>query len=305
MHDNRTDAEKGMGWQGFLNLHKDPDMTSHDCVGALRRLLKERRIGHGGTLDPMATGVLPLAVGAMTRLLPYLQDLKGYRATVRFGVQTTTDDLEGETIYQVPCPQLTPAQVQALLPLFIGTLEQIPPQYSAIRQGGKHLYELARAGITVEVPPRTVQIHRITPLAWQPGDFPEAILQVDCGGGTYIRSLARDLGERLGTKGTLAGLVRTHSGGFSLDHSLTLTEVRAKLEAGTFRLQDPAQALAHLRRANLDADASEALRCGQKVPWFGEAGLVQVWQDNDCLGIARADRQRLQPLTILDRKSVV
>ncbi|WP_287130097.1 tRNA pseudouridine(55) synthase TruB [Candidatus Cyanaurora vandensis] len=286
-------------WQGFLNLHKEAGLTSHDCVGQVRRILKERRIGHGGTLDPLATGVLPLAVGPMTRLLPYLPDDKGYQATVRFGVQTTTDDLEGEILAQAPCGYLTLAEVQAALKQFVGQIEQVPPQYSAIRQQGKHLYELARAGIAVAVPPRVVQIHSLTVLSWRSGDFPEVVLQVSCGGGTYVRSLARDLGLALETGGTLAGLVRTQSSGFYLKESLTLDQVRSAVGAGSLQLLSPAQALNHFQRADLDEDAAQALGFGQKVPWFGGTGLVQVWQGEKFLGIGRGEGQKLQPITIL------
>ncbi len=286
-------------WQGFLNLNKDAGMTSHDCVGAVRRLLKEKRVGHGGTLDPMATGVLPLAVGNMTRLLPYLQEGKGYRATVRLGVQTNTDDLEGEIIRQESAAHLTLTQVRTALSQFIGTIEQTPPQYSAIRQGGKHLYELARAGVVVAVPPRQVEIYTITVVNWQTGEFPEVVLDVTCGGGTYLRALARDLGTALGSCGTLAGLMRTRSGGFDLSQSLTLEEVRLALETSTFKLQSPVGVLNHLPLAQLDEDGAQALCFGQRVTWFGASGLMQVWQKDQFLGIARCEKQRLQPVTIL------
>ncbi|WP_245395618.1 tRNA pseudouridine(55) synthase TruB [Anthocerotibacter panamensis] len=288
-------------WQGFLNLNKDPGMTSHDCVGAVRRLLKERRVGHGGTLDPMALGVLPLAVGPMTRLLPYLQQLKGYRATVRFGVATTTDDLEGEPLDTRPAAHLTLPLLQEVLPRFVGAIEQVPPQFSAIRQGGVHLYELARAGVAVEVPSRIVQIYSLEVLSWQTGEFPEAVLHVSCGSGTYIRSLARDLGLALGSCATLAQLVRTQSGGFHLDRSLTLAQVQEALAAGTFHLFDPAQALHHLPRVDLDADRARAFCMGQQVTEERALGSepVQVWQGEHFLGIAQANGQRLQPVTVL------
>ncbi len=286
-------------WQGFLNLNKDPNMTSHDCVGAVRRILKERRVGHGGTLDPMATGVLPLAIGSMTRLLQYLSDTKSYRALIRLGVATTTDDLEGTVIQQAPMPQVTLVQVQAQLGQFTGLIEQIPPSFSAIRQQGKHLYELARAGIPVVAPARTVRVQRLELLQFQPGDYPEIVLDVDCGPGTYIRAIARDLGVALGGCGTLAGLIRTQSGGFHLEHSLTLAQVQEQQSQGTLRLDGPDLALKHVVRVDLDEEDAQALCHGQKVRWFGTSGLVQVWKGSEFLGIARADQQQLQPVTVL------
>ena len=183
------------GW-GFINLQKPAGWTSHDCVGKLRRLLGLKKIGHGGTLDPMATGVLPVAVGKATRLLQYLPKQKIYQGVVRFGVKTTTDDLEGEVISQEACGALTLAEIQHVLPNFLGTITQIPPAFSAIQRDGKRLYELARQGIAVDVPSRQVEIYDLQIQAWQPGDFPELTLEICCGEGNYIRAIARDLGER-------------------------------------------------------------------------------------------------------------
>ncbi|MGA1623992.1 MAG: tRNA pseudouridine(55) synthase TruB, partial [Synechocystis sp.] len=198
---------------GFLNLNKPLQWTSHDCVGKVRRLLKTRKVGHGGTLDPLASGVLPIAVGKATRLLPYLPTAKRYKALVRFGVRTDSDDLAGNIIEEQSASSLTLAAIEAELPHFFGKIHQIPPQYSAIQVGGKRLYELARAGIACEVPSREVEIFKLQILDWRSGDKPELTLMVDCGEGTYIRALARDLGDRLGLGATLAGLERQLSGG--------------------------------------------------------------------------------------------
>ncbi len=142
--------------QGFLNLNKPFGWTSHDCVARVRKLLRLKRVGHAGTLDPAATGVLPIAFGKATRLLEYLPGTKAYQATIRFGVRTTTDDLQGEIITSAPCPNLSLAAVKTVLPQFEGKIEQIPPSYSAIQVDGKRLYDLARRGEKVEVPVRTV-----------------------------------------------------------------------------------------------------------------------------------------------------
>jgi tRNA pseudouridine55 synthase len=156
----------------------------------VRRLLKIKKVGHGGTLDPLATGVLPIAVGKATRLLQFLPENKAYRAIIRFGIQTTTDDLEGEVIQQQPTPNLTLEDIKPFLCEFIGKIEQIPPAYSAIQQGGKRLYELARQGKTVEVPVRTVEITKIDVLNWYPGEFGELEVLIYCVQGRILeRSL--------------------------------------------------------------------------------------------------------------------
>jgi len=231
---------------GFLNLNKPAGLTSHDCVARVRRLLHIKRVGHGGTLDPAATGVLPIALGRATRLLQFLQPNKAYRATVRFGLRTTTDDLDGEILDQQQAPHLSLEAIAPHLPQFQGTIQQVPPSYSAVQVKGKRLYQLARAGEEVEVPVRTVVVHHIDVLDWRTGDYPELELAIACGSGTYIRSIARDLGDALGTGATLAVLVRTESSGFSLDDSLTLDDLGQQAEAGEFAPVPPTAALRHL-----------------------------------------------------------
>src|SRR6478672_6237294 len=220
--------------QGFLNLNKPTGMTSHDCVAKVRRLLKQKRVGHGGTLDPAATGVLPLAIGRATRLLQFLRSDKAYRATVRLGVRTTTDDLEGETLSAEAAPELALESVRAALPQFVGQLQQIPPAYSAVQVEGRRLYSLARAGEAIEVQARAVEVYGIEVLDWRSGDFPELDLAIACGPGTYIRAIARDLGEVLGVGGTLAALTRSESCGLTLADSLSFADLEAQLTAGTF-----------------------------------------------------------------------
>lgn len=249
---------------GFLNLNKPCQVTSHDCVAAVRRLLGTSKVGHGGTLDPLAEGVLPLAVGRATRLLPYLAADKAYRAVIRFGLTTTTDDLEGDVLSHCLATDLTLDMVQAALPEFVGTLAQVPPVFSAIQVQGKRLYDLARRGQVVTPPPRTVVIHHLTVQGWQNGDYPELTLDVDCGPGTYIRALARDLGQQVGTGATLAHLTRTRSNGFDLASSLTLEQVKQRLEAKQFNLQAPESALHHLPPLALEADLARRWQQGQK-----------------------------------------
>ena len=269
--------------QGFLNLNKPGGLTSHDCVARLRKLLRLKRIGHGGTLDPAATGVLPIALGKATRLLQYLSHEKAYRARIRFGVTTSTDDLEGEILTQRDASHLTLAEVQAALPQFIGKIEQIPPSYSAIQVGGKRLYELARAGQLVEAPLRQVEVHQIQILDWHPGELPELELLIACGGGTYIRSIARDLGAVLDTGGTLAALIRTNSSGFQLTESLTLEDLAEKLEAGCFSPLPPTAALPHLPIVTVSEALTQRWRQGQRLNW---PDLLELTESNQQLDFA-------------------
>ncbi|HZG37698.1 MAG TPA: tRNA pseudouridine(55) synthase TruB [Nodosilinea sp.] len=252
--------------QGFLNFHKPQGMSSHDCVGAVRRLLGIKKVGHGGTLDPLAAGVLPIAVGRATRLLPYLPEDKAYRAVIRFGLITTTDDLEGEILTQQAADRLTVEEIAACLPEFKGTIDQVPPAFSAIQVQGQRLYDLARKGRAVTPPSRVVTIHHLTVQHWQPGEQPELTLDIDCGPGTYIRSIARDLGDRVGTGATLAHLIRTRSGGFDLADGLSLETVTDLVEQQALELADPAVALGHLPAIALSVDLARRWQQGQKFP---------------------------------------
>jgi tRNA pseudouridine55 synthase len=289
--------------QGFLNLNKPLGFTSHDCVAKVRRLLKTKRVGHAGTLDPAASGVLPIAVGRATRLLQFLQSDKAYQATVRFGIRTTTDDLEGEAIATTPTPNLQLETVLAALPKFQGTIQQIPPHYSAIQVQGKRLYELARKGEAIAVEPRTVEIYKIEVLAWRPGEFPEIDLAIACGSGTYIRAIARDLGEILGTGGTLAQLIRTESSGFHLSDSLTLESLENQIQDGTFQAIAPDQPLAHLPAIVLSAEMARRWCHGQKIPLkdVGEAmaETMRVYDEaNQFLGITQVRAVEAEELLI-------
>ncbi len=252
---------------GFLNLYKPAGWTSHDCIAKLRHLLHLKKVGHGGTLDPAAAGVLPIALGRATRLLQFLPSDKAYRAVVRFGITTITDDLEGEVLERCPADHLTESAAIAALPAFVGTLQQVPPRYSAIQVQGQRLYDLARQGKVFEVPSRTVRVYDIRAIAWQPGPHPELTLDIQCGAGTYIRSLARDLGAALGTGATLARLERTKSGGFTQDASLSLATVEAQVQTGTFCPIAPEIALQHLPRLVLTPEAAEGWQKGQKIPY--------------------------------------
>jgi tRNA pseudouridine55 synthase len=282
--------------QGFLNLNKPFDWTSHDCVAKTRKLLRLKRVGHAGTLDPSATGVLPIALGKATRLLQYLPGNKAYKATIRLGVQTTTDDLEGEIIASQICA-VSLADVETALKQFEGKIQQIPPSYSAIQVEGKRLYDLARKGEVVDVPARTVEIFQIEILDWRSGDFPELDIAIACGSGTYIRAIARDLGNVLQTGGTLAALTRTQSSGFDYSDSITFSD----LEAGTFQLTPPDAALQHLPSVTLAATSALKWCQGQRIPVIDITGTVRVYhEDGLFLGIAQTEADMLIPTMVFE-----
>lgn len=248
---------------GFLNLNKAKDFTSHDCVAKVRRILKMKRVGHAGTLDPAATGVLPIALGQATRLLQFLPQDKAYRATIRLGVCTTTDDLEGEVLVRQSAAHVNLEAVETALKTFQGTIQQIPPNYSAIQVQGQRLYDLARQGKEIEVQAREVEIYGIQILEWRSGDFPELDLEITCGPGTYIRAIARDLGQILQTGGTLASLLRTASSGFRLENSLTLAEVEQ--QQGALQPISPEVALQHLEAIVLPTPLARRWCQGQRI----------------------------------------
>jgi tRNA pseudouridine55 synthase len=252
--------------QGFLNLNKPIGFTSHDCVGKLRRLLGLRRIGHGGTLDPMATGVLPIAFGNATRLLQYLPTAKAYQATIRLGIRTATDDITGAAIATQAVPNLSLEQVKQALGQFEGRIQQIPPNFSAIQVAGQRLYDLARRGEILDVPARPVEIFKLEVLDWRAGDFPELDLAIACGPGTYIRAIARDLGIVLATGGTLTALSRTASCGFQLSESYSFETLAACLQSGSLTPIEPTIALAHLPLVQLEAETAWRWCCGQPTP---------------------------------------
>jgi tRNA pseudouridine55 synthase len=287
--------------QGFLNLNKPYNWTSHDCVARVRKLLRIKKVGHAGTLDPAATGVLPIAYGKATRLLQYLPENKAYNATIRFGIQTTTDDLEGEIITSQPCPGLNFVDVKTALAQFHGRIEQIPPIYSAIQVDGKRLYDLARQGKTVEVPKRTVEIFHTEILDWRNGDFPELDVAIACGSGTYIRAIARDLGAMVETGGTLAALTRTLSSGFLLADSLSFTDLETQLQAGTFQPTVLDAPLQYLPSVNLPSIEAEKWSNGQKIPQDLDIyGIMRVYNsENNFIGIGKLENSLLIPTTVI------
>jgi tRNA pseudouridine55 synthase len=210
---------------GILNLDKPPGLTSHDVVLAVRRITGQRKVGHAGTLDPLATGVLLICLGQATRLADHLmKGRKVYRATIRLGVTTDTYDAEGRILAVAPVGELSEAEIRAVLGEFTGHIEQTPPLYSALKKGGTPLYRLARRGVEVSPRPRLVEIEAIELIAWEP---PDLTLLVTCAPGTYIRSLAHDIGQRLGPGGHLAALRRMASGRWRVEDALPLERLPA------------------------------------------------------------------------------
>lgn len=249
---------------GALIVDKEKGMTSHDTVSVVRRLLKMRRIGHTGTLDPMATGVLVLLLGPATRLTRFLKGLdKSYRAVIRLGETTATYDTESEVLERRPV-DVTREDIEKALPPFRGDIMQTPPMYSAIRVQGKRLYDLARKGESVEVEPRPVTIHRLEIVRWVP---PDLTVNVRCSSGTYIRSLAHDVGQALACGGHLYRLTRTANGPFTLDESHTVDALYRLYQHDRFdeaRLT-PSQALRFLPKVALGEDQAWAVQHGQRL----------------------------------------
>ncbi len=267
---------------GILVIDKPRGMTSHDVVAALRRITGVRRIGHAGTLDPLATGVLPALIGQATRLAEYfLSWPKTYRFTIRLGMSTDTYDADGRVTLERDPSAVTAATIEAALPQLIGAIEQYPPPYSAIKRGGRPLYAYARAGQPVPLEARMVRVDRLQLLSFVP---PFAEIVVDCGSGTYARSLAHDLGEALGCGAHIVSLTRTAVGPLTLESAVSLEAVDAAAQRGEWeRLLLPADAvLADLPATSLDEAAARAVRNGMTVR---PAGLPDRPSDGD---LARA-----------------
>ncbi len=292
---------------GILVLDKPAGPTSHDIVALVRRLSGVRRVGHGGTLDPFAAGVLPVFVGRATRVVEYhMTDEKAYRAVVAFGARSTTDDLQGELTPGEASPP-TREGVESALDAFRGTIEQVPPDYSAVRVAGRRAYELARHGRKPELRARHVEVRELRLTDWDARDpeRPTATLEIRCSAGTYIRAIARDLGEALGVGAYLVALARTASGPFRIQGARTLDQLREAATAGRLRrlLLPPDTGLEAFPRLQLGADELGALSRGQVVKVRQASlvegladGLLRVVDDGGRLAaMARLEAGRLHP----------
>lgn len=254
--------------EGVINLLKTPGMTSHDCVYRVRRLLKEKRVGHTGTLDPLASGVLPICVGKATRLAEYSMDYdKTYRAEMLLGLTSDTQDITGEIQEGEKVTGITQEQLLEAFASFVGSIQQVTPAYSAAKHKGKKLYELARQGEAIPEKIRDITIHEISLFRYYPEEeYPRVIFDVVCSKGTYIRTLCADLGQYLGTGALMSFLVRTGSGPFLLSDTVSLEEIAALIEEGKDSFLIPMGALVQdMPVAELNPGAVEYIKNGRAV----------------------------------------
>ena len=282
---------------GIVVLNKPAGMTSNAALGRVKRMLRAKKAGHTGSLDPAATGMLPLCFGEATKVAPYLLDAdKTYRVSARLGEATDTGDADGEVVARESIPALSPREWRELLNGFLGRSEQIPPMYSALKRDGKRLYELARRGEVVDRPPRTIEIAEIA-LAEARGR--RLVFRVRCSKGTYIRTLVEDIAGRAGTVAYTRRLHRECVAGFESDSMLSLAAVKRRIDEGRLGglLQAPDGALGHFGMVRLDAERAAGFRHGQAVAGSGaaaSAGLLRVYgPDERFLGLAALDEAGL------------
>ena len=285
---------------GFVNLLKPSGATSHDMVNALRRVFSTRSVGHMGTLDPAAAGVLPIAVGKATRLIPYVGGTdKVYRAEIWFGLATDTEDTQGKILQRHPVWDLPEADIKKALSGFVGPSAQIPPMFSALKVNGKRLYQLARNGQEVERAPRDVHIASIELLSYsQRESTAVALIQVQCSRGTYVRSLCRDVGASIGLPACMGFLLRERSGPFTLTESVTLPELR---EAPV--LIPPAQMFPPASRLLLDPCAALRFVQGQRVSIDAVDGSYAVLLGGTMLGVGEVGGGVMAPARVLVERS--
>ena len=260
---------------GILNIDKPYGITSMDVVRRVKRASGQRRVGHGGTLDPIATGVIPICLGQATRLMEdVVGGSKTYRACVEFGAATDTYDALGEITERRDASGVSLVDIEDALTEFIGDIQQVPPMYSALKRGGKRLYDLARAGVEVEREPRPVIVHGITLQDWSP---PLLTLDVRCGKGFYMRSLAYDLGQALGCGGHMKTLARLKSGAFTVDSALSLHEAEERFADGSWRdaIHSPDVALGNLRALIVGKRLEDMIRNGRAFEAGGAASEAQ------------------------------
>ncbi len=274
---------------GFVVMDKPEGVTSFKAAAMLRRVLGERKVGHTGTLDPMATGVLPVALGRASRFIDYLPDSgKAYTARLRFGITTDTLDVTGTVLSETPA-HVTEVEVLALLPRFTGEIEQVPPMYSAISVNGRRLYDLARQGIEVERQARKITVFSLELLGERDGEFEIA---VRCSKGTYIRSLIADMGEALGCGAVMTALQRTRSNGFSMEEALTPEQIEEKGAAAVLGLDHPFRCYGALTvtaaQANRFRNGGSLLTARLKGAY--PAGIYRVYApDGLFLGLGQID----------------
>jgi tRNA pseudouridine55 synthase len=286
---------------GLVVVDKPAGLTSHDVVAKLRKSYGQKRVGHAGTLDPDATGVLLVGLGRVTRLLRFLQETtKAYRGTIAFGVATDTLDAAGAILERRPMPLAEETVTQAMT-RFVGDLQQVPPMVSAVQVGGRRLHELARAGEEVERKPRAVHVARFDLEAFEPGPYPRATTFVECSSGTYVRSLAADLGAALGGPAHLAALRRVRVGPFTLDDAHPLDAIEADPEGVVLA---PVEAMRDLERTAVDAEGARAVAHGSvfpsvALPVSGPGPYAVVDERGVLLAVYERRKSALKPAVVL------
>jgi len=278
---------------GFINLNKNSGMTSHDAVNFVRKIFSTRKVGHAGTLDPAASGVLPVAVGKATKFIEYLADCrKIYRAEIIFGIATDSGDLEGNIISRADNFKMPTADdFKAVLKNFIGEIEQTPPKFSAIKIHGRKAYDLARKNIEFDMPRRFVKISNIKLVAL---DKNSATIEIDCGKGTYIRSLAIDIGEQLKIPATLKNLLRLRVGDFHLKNSVTLDQLT------TENILPIETCLNHLPRFELNENRIRAFLNGLPTTIHApDQNSLRIFASGKFLGVGRIERGELKSSKII------
>ena len=276
---------------GIFNVLKPPGMTSHDVIGFLRRALNTKKIGHGGTLDPDAAGVLPVFAGTATRLLSYaMEGRKQYIAEFTLGEQRDTGDDSGAVVKTMPVPELTEAKLQEVLQGFLGQQLQMPPMYSAVKINGQKLYQLARKGVEVERQARPIEIYKLELLDFTSTKFTVA---VECSKGTYIRVLGEDIATALGTCGTMSFLLRTQVGSYLLNEAHTLQEIAANPQGCC---AEPISAVSHLPKLVLTANQAARLTNGVRTTVNGtiDGQYVLLGPENEFLGIGKCVECKVQ-----------
>ena len=279
-------------------------MTSHDAVFKLRKMLKEKKIGHGGTLDPDVTGVLPIAVGKATRLIEYMQEEgKVYEGEITLGFSTTTEDASGDVVEVTPVsPELSQEMVDQAMAAFVGQIVQIPPMYSAVKVDGRKLYEYARAGQEVERPKRTIEIssfERTSPLVAE-GDLIRFTFRVKCGKGTYVRTLSVDLGARLGYASHMSKLERTGSAGLTLKDALTLAQISDLVEKGDFSFLRPLElGIGDLPTIELTSEQVTEVSFGRRISLNSHADLLAAFHQDKLVAILERRDELYKPRKVM------
>jgi tRNA pseudouridine55 synthase len=303
--------KKGQKVDGWLILDKPLEMTSTQAVNIVRRLFDAKKAGHGGTLDPLATGVLPIALGEATKTVPYVMDgAKTYRFTLKFGEQRSTDDAEGEVIATSE-KRPSKAEIEAALPTFIGLIDQVPPQFSAIKVAGERAYDLARDGEKVDLAPRQIRIFEFHLVACPSPD--EAVFEVKSGKGAYMRSLGRDLALHLGSRGHISALRRLSVGGFTENQAISLDALKAlgHSPAAFEHLLPIETALDDIPALALSATEAIRLRSGQPVGLlhrqdrdrfrdFVPGGMVCAMSEGRLVALTRYEAGELVPVRVIN-----